>query len=86
MASAVQIHMAGTSVSLQIHVFTAVPKQTLPAVRGSQKALVVLCLCSQSLAPPEQAFVAGLDEGEVQGGALSAHIGFCTQAEASEAI
>lgn len=43
---------------------------------------MALCLCFQSLALPEQAFLAGLDEGEVQGGALT---GFCTQAVPSEA-
>lgn len=39
----------------------------------------------QTLLPPEQAFVAGLDEGEVQGDALSAQTGFCMQAVPSEA-
>lgn len=67
---------------LQIHVSVAAPKQTLPGVLGSQKALAVLCLCLQSLALPEQAFVAGLNEGEVQGGAQP---GFCVQAVPSEA-
>lgn len=46
---------------------------------------MVLCLCLQSLALPERAFVAGLDEGEVQGGALSAQTGFCVQAVLSGA-
>lgn len=52
---------------------------------GSQRALVVLCLCLKNLALPEQAFVAGLDEGEVQGGALTAQTGFCMEAGPPEA-
>lgn len=46
---------------------------------------MVLCLSLQSLALSDQAFVVGLDEGEVQGGALSAQTGFCMQAVPSEA-
>lgn len=55
------------SVSLQIHVFMGAQSRLSLVLGwgGSQKALVVLCLCLQSLAHPEQAFVAGLDEGEV---------------------
>lgn len=33
-ASAVQIHMSRTYVSLQIHMSVAAPKQTLPSVGG----------------------------------------------------
>lgn len=84
MASAVQVHMAKTYKPPDPCLWLHQSRLSLLLV-GSQKALVVLRLCLQSLEPPEQGFVAGLDEGEVQGGALSGQTGSCTQAVPSEA-
>ena len=80
MSEMMELTQASNSICPQLH-----QSRLSPVLVGSKEAQAVLCLCSQSLALPEQALVAGLDAGEAQRGALAAQPGLCMQAAPSEA-